>query len=255
MVRQRLQRDWITRDRLILLLGLVVMTLLAWAYTIHLAAAAHGMSMPRVMAWGPGDFLMMFIMWAVMMVAMMLPSATPMILGYSTIQHRRTSAANPRLAVAAFTLSYIVVWTGFSLAATLANWGLHQTGLMTSKMGSAATLLAGILLIVAGLYQWTPLKSTCLKKCRSPVMFLLTNWHDGIRGAWWMGLQHGTYCVLCCWALMTLLFVLGVMNLAWIAVLTGIALLEKLMPWGMTVARGLGVVLIGWGAWLVTGLP
>lgn len=150
-------------------------------------------------------------------------------------------------------LSYVVVWAGFSIVAAGANWALHQGGLMTGMSGAALPLIAGLLLVAAGMFQWTPLKNACLTRCRSPLAFLMTEWRDGRRGALVMGVRHGVYCVLCCWALMSLLFVLGVMNLVWIAVLTAIVLMEKVAPGGIWISRGLGVLLIGWGAWTISG--
>ncbi len=255
MARQGSPENPTGRDSLVVITGLVLISALAWVYTIHHAAALDGMAMPQVRPWEAADFLMMFLMWAVMMVAMMLPSAAPMILAYSGLRRRMPGTDNPGVVTSVFALSYLVVWAGFSLAATIVNWGLHQAGLMTSMMGSAVTGLGGILLIVAGAYQWSRLKNVCLTKCRSPVAFLLTSWRSGVRGAWWMGLEHGTYCVLCCWALMTLLFVLGVMNLIWIAILAAIALAEKVSPAGTYLARALGLGLMGWGTWLLVGAP
>lgn len=244
---------FVRRDRMIVVLGLAVMAALAWAYTLHLAAAMGDMAMPHVHPWQAMDFLMMFVMWAVMMMAMMLPSAAPMILIFAAIQRRRQARRSPVVPTALFALSYIIVWTGFSVVATGANWALHQGGLMTGMSGAALPAVAGLLLIAAGLFQWTPLKNTCLTRCRSPLGFLMTEWREGRRGALVVGIRHGVYCVLCCWALMSLLFVLGVMNLVWIAVLAAVALAEKVAPGGVWLSRALGVLLIAWGSWTVAG--
>jgi predicted metal-binding membrane protein len=139
------------------------------------------------------------------------------------------------------------------LLATAANWALHQSGLMTGAMGRAVPVAGGVLLVTAGAFQWTPLKHACLNRCRSPLAFLLTEWRDGNRGAFVMGVRHGAYCLLCCWALMSLLFVLGIMNLLWIAALAAIVLAEKVVPGGIWVSRLLGVLLSAWGAWMIAG--
>jgi predicted metal-binding membrane protein len=252
------------RDRAITALGLVAIASLAWSYTIlvasmgsgDMAGAASQMAMPQDQPWSGADFLLMFAMWMVMMVAMMLPSAAPMILLFASANRKRQYAQAPYLHTSLFASSYVVVWAGFAVIATLANWALHSRGLMTSMMGSALPLWGGGLLIVAGLYQFTPLKFACLNKCRSPLAFLMSEWREGRLGIFVMGLRHGMYCVLCCWALMALLFVLGVMNLAWIALLAAFVLVEKLATSGPWFSRASGLLLIGWGAWMVgSALP
>ena len=245
------------RDRAITALGLVAIASLAWFYTIlvasmgggDMAGAASHMAMPQDQPWSGVDFLLMFAMWMVMMVAMMLPSAAPMILLFASANRKRQHAQAPYLLTSLFVGSYVVVWAGFAMIATLANWALHSRGLMTSMMGSALPLWGGALLIMAGLYQFTPLKFACLNKCRSPLAFLMSEWREGSLGAFVMGLRHGIYCLLCCWALMALLFVLGVMNLAWIALLAVFVLLEKLASSGPWVSRLSGVLLLVWGVW------
>jgi len=247
------------RDRAITALGLVAIASLAWFYTIlvasmgggGMAGAASHMAMPQDQPWSGVDFLLMFAMWMVMMVAMMLPSAAPMILLFATTNRKRQQAQDPFLHTSFFAGAYVVVWAGFAVIATLANWALHSRSLMTSMMGSALPLWGGGLLIAAGLYQFTPLKLACLNKCRSPLAFLMSEWREGRLGAFVMGLRHGGYCLLCCWALMALLFVLGVMNLAWIALLAAFVLIEKLATSGPWLSRASGLLLIGWGAWMV----
>jgi predicted metal-binding membrane protein len=243
----------VRQDRVFVILGLVVMAGLAWAYTVQLAVAMGDMAMAHVHPWDAMDLFMMFVMWAVMMMAMMLPSAAPMILIFAAIQRRRRQAQSPSVPTGLFALSYVVVWAGFSIVATGANWALHQGGLMSGMSGAALPVIAGLLLVAAGVFQWTRLKNACLTRCRSPLAFLMTEWRDGRRGALVMGVRHGVYCMLCCWALMSLLFVLGVMNLVWIAVLTAIVLMEKVAPGGIWISRGLGILLIGWGAWTISG--
>ncbi len=247
------------RDRAITALGLVAIASLAWFYTILVASmgggdmggAASHMAMPQDQPWSSVDFLLMFAMWLVMMVAMMLPSAAPMILLFASANRKRQQAQDPYLPTSLFAGAYVIVWAGFAVIATLANWALHSRGLMTSMMGSALPLWAGAVLVAAGLYQFTPLKFACLNKCRSPLAFLMSEWREGRLGALVMGLRHGGYCVLCCWALMALLFVLGVMNLAWIAVLAVFVFLEKLASSGPWLSRASGLLLIGWGTWMV----
>jgi predicted metal-binding membrane protein len=243
----------VTRESLVVLLGLVAIAGLAWAHLIHMAASMDAMVMPRVEPWSTAEFVLMFAMWSVMMVAMMLPSAAPMMMVFATVTRRRAAGGRPVPANALFVFAYVVVWIGFSLLATAANWALHQSGLMTGAMGRAVPVAGGVLLVTAGAFQWTPLKHACLNRCRSPLAFLLTEWRDGNRGAFVMGVRHGAYCLLCCWALMSLLFVLGIMNLLWIAALAAIVLAEKVVPGGIWVSRLLGVLLSAWGAWMIAG--
>jgi predicted metal-binding membrane protein len=154
------------------------------------------------------------------------------------------------MSIAAFVAGYLLAWTGFSLAATLAQWGLHDQALLSNAMGKVAGWLGPALLVAAGLYQLTPAKGLCIRHCRSPLQFLMTSWRPGPRGGLVMGLRHGLYCVGCCWALMALLFVAGIMNILWIACLAALVLIEKLSGPGIWVGRLAGVVLIGWGLWL-----
>lgn len=205
-----------------------------------------GMAMEHGWTWL--DALLMFVMWAVMMVAMMLPSASPMILLYQRIAHQRMK--QPRLAVTFFASGYLLVWTAFSAIATTAQWVLREIGLVDDMMVSSSATLSGALLIAAGLYQLSPWKQTCLKHCQTPFTFVMQHWRGGKDGAFIMGLHHGGYCLGCCWLVMALLFVGGVMNLLWIAGLALLVLLEKVIR-GIWLARGLGVVLVGAGIWLL----
>lgn len=256
--------DWTVRralrqDRVVVVAGLLILTAAAWVYTVHLAntmeRAGMEMAMPQVQAWGAFDLMLLLVMWVVMMVAMMVPSAAPMILAFAQMDRNRRTSGRPIVPTAAFLLGYLLVWTGFSILATVAQWGLHAAALLSPAMASATPFLGGGILLVAGLFQWTSLKHACLTRCRSPLGFLLTEWREGTRGALVMGLRHGVYCVGCCWILMAILFVVGVMNLLWIAAIAGFVLLEKVTRRGEWVSRGAGLVLVGWGAWLVgTGL-
>ena len=244
----------LTRDRIIVICGLAVITALAWAYVSHLAAGMRstdvGMEMvtPRMQVWGVADFILTLIMWAVMMVAMMTPSATPMVLMFAGVNRRRREQQAPYAPTGVFLLGYLVVWAGFSVLATAAQWALHSASLLSPSMAGTSPLLGGGLLLAAGIYQWTPLKHACLSKCRSPLGFVLSEWREGRWGSFTMGLKHGGYCAGCCWSLMALLFVAGVMNLIWVAAIAGFVLLEKVAPAGDRVGRVAGVLLIIWGA-------
>ncbi|MEE9281267.1 MAG: DUF2182 domain-containing protein, partial [Myxococcota bacterium] len=210
------------RDRVAVVTGVFVLAALAWTYTALLAmdvgsmdmgAMATSMTTPQIQEWARMDFILMFVMWTVMMAAMMVPAATPMLLVFANVNRRRREQQRPFVATGFFAAGYLIVWTVFSLLATLANWTLHLGGLLSSMMGQATPLVGGFLLIAAGLFQWTRLKYVCLEHCRSPLGFLMADWREGSRGALLMGLHHGVYCLGCCWVLMALLFVLGVMNL------------------------------------------
>jgi predicted metal-binding membrane protein len=243
-------------DRLLISVSIGLVTILAWAYLVHLdhqmsaamqderMMAAMGMAMDK--AWTLADGWFTFAMWAVMMVGMMAPTALPMLLLFAAATRGRDQRglALPTLA---FGLGYIAVWTSFSAGATLAQYGLHQAALLTPAMASSSGRLNGAILLAAGAYQLTPWKANCLTRCRSPLGFLMTKWHDGTNGAFQMGFRHGMFCLGCCWALMCVLFVVGVMNLIWIAVLTGFVLAEKIGPAGAFVARvaGAAMVLLG----------
>jgi predicted metal-binding membrane protein len=248
------------RDRIIVLSGLAVITALSWVYVASLASDMQNMNMgieaamPRMQAWGVADFALMFVMWAVMMVAMMTPSAAPMILVFAGINRRRRKQQVSYVPTSVFLLGYLVVWAAFSVLATAAQWGLHTASLLSPMMASTNPILGGVLLLVAGIYQWTPLKHACLRHCRSPLGFLLTGWREGGWGAFLMGLKHGGYCAGCCWSLMTLLFGAGVMNLIWVAAIAGFILLEKVVPAGDRLGRVAGILLAGWGVWMVMGV-
>ncbi len=234
------------RDRLFLWGGLFASTALAWLYLIRMPMAAAdlpglpgrllGLLTPQV-----ADFSLTFMMWTVMMVAMMVPSASPMIAMYARIARSRGEVH--WYAVCSFTGAYIVVWTLFSVAATLGEWALQHAALLRSDL-TTPPLAGAIVLAAAGIFQLTPLKSACLGKCRAPMGFFLTEWRGGVAGAFIMGLKHGALCVGCCWALMALLFVMGVMNLVWIAVLSAFVLIEKATPYGSAVARTGGVAMV-----------
>jgi predicted metal-binding membrane protein len=242
------------RDRVLAGAGLAGLTVLAWAYLVQMARHA-GMemapAMPMALPWGGRDLLLAFLMWAAMMVGMMVPSASPMILLFATINRKRAGAGDVSVPTTVFLAGYLAVWTGFSLAAALGQWALQAVALLSPATMTATPVVGGLLLLAAGAYQFTPLKNACLAQCQSPLSFILTSWREGARGAFTMGLRHGAFCVGCCWALMVLLFVAGVMNLAWVAAIAAFVLVEKLAPGGRVVSRVAGVVLLAWGAWVL----
>ena len=257
------------RERLPVLAGLFGVTALAWIYLYVLAtdmggmemgggmgsgigrAMGSGMAMAQAKPWSFVDFTLMFLMWAIMMVGMMLPSATPMILLFATVSRKQKAEGKTYVPVGLFTSGYLIVWTLFSLLAASLQWVLEQTALLSPMMVSASPYLGGGLLIGAGIYQLTPLKTACLKHCRTPFSFVALHWRTGTRGTLVMGMHHGAFCVGCCWALMALLFVGGVMNLAWVAIIAGFVLLEKVLPRGPMMGRLSGVALLAWGAWMI----
>jgi predicted metal-binding membrane protein len=267
------------RERLITLAGLAALCVLAWVYLVTgaglgmsawdmttLALFPHqqahelmpgmpGMDMgataPGQTAWGFAVWALMMAMWWIMMIAMMTPSAAPTILLYARV-HRHALAQDQvegRLApTGAFAAGYLLVWLGFAAAATALHWTLERAGLVSATMmGSQSRWLSGAVLIIAGLYQLSLLKNVCLAHCRTPRSFLSRHWRPHALGALRLGAMHGAYCVGCCWTLMALLFVGGVMNLIWIAALSILVLIEKVLLLGQWVGRGAGVALIGWG--------
>ncbi len=266
------------RDRLPALAGLIGITVLAWLYLIWMARGMGdmggmsggsmsdmsgggrsgmpagdmaGMAMPALGAWSASYAVLMFLMWTIMMVGMMLPSAAPMILLYDRVRERQEAKGASLAGTGVFALGYLAAWALFSLGATAAQWALEQAALLSPMMVSASPWLGGGLLILAGLYQWTSLKNVCLVHCRSPITFLAHHWRPGRVGAFRMGLHHGLYCVGCCWVLMALLFVFGVMNLLWIAALAVFVLLEKVLPRGDLVGRASGGLMIAAGLLLI----
>ena len=243
-------------DRAVVLGSLALAVLLAWIYLVldagrgmEMMDMGGGQIMVMLPNWTFGYGLVVFVMWAMMMVAMMLPSAAPVILLISSIARKRAAAGGAaRGRTALFVLGYLAVWLGFAAAATILQWALHRAGLLSEMMAVGNVVFAGSVLVAAGVYQWTPLKETCLRHCRSPLDFLLFHWRDSVRGAVASGIGHGLYCLGCCWMLMALLFVGEVMNLVWIAGIALLVLIEKTMPWGRRVSQMTGVVLVAWGA-------
>jgi predicted metal-binding membrane protein len=247
------------RERLIIGGCLAAMVLVAWLYLLHAKAAMTDMDMPGMVMpapdkWGPMAVLLLFVMWTVMMVAMMVPSAAPMILAFLSVNHRRQRAGRPLMPVGFFLFGYLVIWTSYSAVAALAQWGLHGAALLSPTMAATNPLLSGGLLLAAGVFQWTPLKRACLKGCRSPLSFLISEWREGTAGAFVMGLWHGSYCLGCCWILMALLFVAGVMNLFWVAVIALFVLAEKILARGELLGHVTGVALVTAGVLLMARL-
>ncbi len=233
-----------SRQRLLIGAALVTLTLLAWAYLVMPGGTA---GMGASMASSLNMLALSIIMWSIMMVAMMLPGAGPMILTYARIHQQRRASGSSTVPIWVFLTGYLTVWVGVGVAAALLQWGLHQSALLSSSMGRVGPLLAGGLLITAGAFQFSHLKQACLSKCRSPLSFLMTEWREGTAGAMVMGIRHGAFCTGCCWALMLLMFVGGVMSLAWMAALALYFLAEKLLPGGERISRLTGVALIGAG--------
>jgi len=233
-------------DRIAIWGGLSAITALAWLYLVRMPMTPAGLgglgahilsAVPPQMA----NLWLNFMMWAVMMVAMMVPSASPMVLMYARIARGRKDGRAHEVWL--FAGAYVVVWTIFSAAATAGQFALVHAALITGGL-TATPLMGGIILAAAGIYQLTPLKDACLGHCRSPMGFFMTEWRDGAAGAFRMGFKHGAYCAGCCWMLMALLFVMGVMNLLWVAAISVLVLIEKVTPWGRAIARASGAAMI-----------
>lgn len=240
------------RDFFAIAASLGGVTVLAWIYLVKMAGdmSAPGsfcMAAMSVQHWSAAYFGMMFLMWAVMMVGMMVPSAAPMILIYAAVARKAHRQGTPIAPAGAFMSGYIFMWTVFSFFVTLAQWQLDRLALLSPMMVATSPRLGAGLLIAAGIYQWLPVKSNCLKHCRSPFHFISSHWRPGNFGAFLMGLSHGVFCIGCCWILMLLLFVGGVMNILWIAGIALFVLLEKVLPLGDGGGRltGLLAVIIG----------
>jgi predicted metal-binding membrane protein len=248
---QRLE-SLLRRDYAITLVALIAVIIVCWGYLL----AGAGMTMPSVggeetprRSWDTAYALVMLAMWWVMMIAMMLPSAAPMILVFSKV-NRESTDGSPR-AMLAFVAAYIAAWSGFSVLATALQWALDGGGLLSPDMASSNRVFGGALLIVAGVWQLTPLKHACLRHCRSPFYYCLHKWRGGTYGAFRMGFGHGAFCLGCCWVLMALLFYGGVMNIWWILGLSTYVLIEKVVPAGHWIGRGTGGLLLFWGIWVL----
>jgi predicted metal-binding membrane protein len=226
----------IALQRGILLTAVAVTAVASWTYVV---GSAHHM-----MGGHPHELLAALPVWAAMMTGMMLPGAAPMFAAYAGVNRRNGGRWAP---LAAFVAAYLSLWIAVSVAGAVLQQWLTAAGL-SSPMGTGTRpLLAAAVLLVAGMYQFSPLKQACLRRCRTPLGFLLTEWRPGTLGALRMGGLHGVECLLCCWALMALMFVLGAMHLLWMAVLTVVMLVEKAAPAGPTIGRWCGALLIGSG--------
>ncbi len=251
-------------DKKIIVAGLFVVAAVGWIYMFYMAWAMENMHLVDMWMppkggsriWTVWDFFMLFFMWLTMMLAMMTPTAAPMVLMFSTVNKNKRLKQQPYASTFIFLGGYLVAWAIFSIAATVIQWPLHESGLLNPMMNSRSYLMSGGILILAGLYQWTPLKDVCLRQCRTPLGFLMTAWQDGNWGAFRMGLHHGLFCVGCCWALMAILFAVGVMNMLWVILITVFVLLEKILPFSankMRMITGLGLVL--WGTYWMSLYP
>jgi len=205
--------------------------------------------MPRMAGWSAADLALVFLMWAVMMVAMMLPSALPVVMLLASVSAALKTQRHGIGLTGAFVVGYLLTWCAFSLAATLLQWGLLEAALVTPMMESASLTLSSTILIAAGVYQFTSLKNACLRQCQSPLAIVMQA-AAGPRHAMGAGLRHGLYCVGCCWTLMVVLFVTGVMNMLWVVLLAVYVLVEKAMRGQRWIAPSAGFALIAWGTWL-----
>jgi predicted metal-binding membrane protein len=252
------------RDRQVVVAGLIAVIAMAWLWI--LLGAGTGMSatdmiigpspdgMASMMApalWSVGYAGIMFTMWWVMMAAMMLPSAAPILLLFARINRKEKSADRPFIPTGIFAAGYLVAWGTFSALATGLQWAMERLGLLSPMMATTSYWLGGAILLAAGVWQLTPIKGICLRHCRSPMGFLVQSWRPGCRGAFWMGLAHGSFCLGCCWFLMGLLFFGGIMNLFWIIGLAAFVLLEKTVSMGSWIGRIVGVGVAAWGVLLL----
>ena len=247
-------------DRLVIAGGLATVCGLAWAAMAWQALAMMPMDASGGAAAGMAepppalvDFLLIYLMWVVMMVAMMVPGASPMIAVFAAINRRRREEGSPWVRTTVFVLGYLGAWSIFGATAAIVQVMLDDTGLLTPMMESSSMTLSAALFAAAGLYQWTPLKDVCLRRCRTPIGFVLTEWRDGPAGAVVMGLRHGLFCVGCCVAIMGLLFAVAVMDLRWVAAITVLVTLEKLLPWPRFWRHLTGAIFMGAAGALAMG--
>src|SRR5437660_1275856 len=249
------------RERRLIGASLCAIALLAWFYTIYEARRMNAtgvcecmrmkMSGPELSSWPIATLVPLFFMWVIMMIAMMLPSALPMILTFAAVARNRQRLGRPYIPMSIFVLGYFAIWSAFSALAAGGQWWLHRHALLSSSMMSTSGWLGGMLLLGAGIFQFTPLKQACLTHCRGPLEFIMTRWREGSGGAFRMGLEHGAFCTGCCWALMALLFVAGVMNIFWIAALSLLVCLEKMLPARARINVASGLLLAGSGVCLL----
>jgi predicted metal-binding membrane protein len=243
------------RDRVFLIAGMFLLTALSWCYILYLYRQMYPMNMdalffamPMTAHWTAMDFILLFLMWFVMMIAMMTPSVAPVVLIFAMVNRKNKGQKNPVVPSIYFLSGYFIVWAGFSLLATLLQWILQTINWLNPEMLITNRILGGVILLVAGLFQFSALKRKCLQSCCTPVNFIHSHWKEGKHGALKMGMVNGTYCLGCCWILMILLFVSGIMNILWISLIALFVLLEKLLPQAKWVSWIAGGVLIIYGA-------
>ena len=246
------------RERAFILGSLLVLAALAWGLLLWQARSMDDeMAMDGTMGTGLAQGMgapLFLAMWVAMMIAMMFPTAAPMILTFARITAGKQQRQQPFVPTWVFVAGYLVVWVGFGIAAYLVAVGVERLADRSMWLMDNAARLGGLVLLLAGLYQLSPLKNICLAKCRSPMAFVLQSWRDGYRGAFRMGLEHGVYCLGCCWLLFVILFPLGIMNVAAMALITVLIFAEKSWPVGRQVARLAAAALVVWGA-LVLVIP
>jgi predicted metal-binding membrane protein len=242
------------KDRLVIIGGLFFITLLSWLYIIYLYNQMVYMdmnalffAMPMTPEWTAVDFMLLLLMWIVMMIAMMTPSVAPLILVFAMVNRQRKQQSRPFVNTAYLMAGYFLVWLAFSFVATVLQWSLQQIAMLNPEMKTTNKILGGIILIASGVFQFTPLKQTCLGYCRTPLDFVLRRWKEGKQGALRMGIENGLYCLGCCWLLMTLLFVAGIMNLLWIAIIAVFVLFEKVLSTIKWIPYLAGIALISYG--------
>ncbi len=255
-MRSSLLEAALGHQRRTLALLLIGLPLVCWLWVIAMARDMYGpmtgsAAWMMTATWDAPHVLLLWAMWAAMMAAMMLPSAAPLVLLYARAAQRRRETDGAGGHISALVTGYILVWTLFSLGATMLQRGLAASQFLTPMMEPSSRRAAAVLLAVAGLYQLTPLKRACLRSCRTPIAFLASRWRSGAAGAMRMGAEHGAYCLGCCWALMLLLFAGGVMNLAVVVALTAWVAIEKLAPFGRQSASIGGALLLLAAGWML----
>ncbi len=241
-------------DRIIVMAAVAAATVVAW---IYVAIQSQGMSdvsaaaQLQIKAWTTVDLVVLFVMWTIMMIGMMLPSAVPLILNFAAETRQDRQETRVLAPTTALVLGYVAVWTCFSVVATIAQWALHEAALISPMMVSTSPVLSGTLLLAAGAYQLTPMQYNLLKRCRQPLEFLRLHWREGTGGAFVMGLEHGMYCLGCCFVLMGILFFGGVMNLLLLAAVTVFVLFEKALPFGNVAGLVSGPLMIAAGIYVL----
>jgi len=254
MNNTKLMENILKKDRLIIISSLFIISLLAWVYIIYLYKQMAVMNMdalffamPMTPSWTMTDFALLFLMWFVMMIAMMTPAVAPLILIFAMVNRQRKQQNRPFVNTAYLMTGYFVVWAAFSLAATSLQWLLQQISMLNPEMKTTNKILGSVILIATGIFQFTAFKHTCLQYCRTPIEFVHRHWKEGKPGALRMGIQNGFYCLGCCWMLMVVLFVAGIMNLLWVAIIALFVLIEKISSQTKWISYVAGFVLILYG--------